>query len=158
MAGGLEASRVISDNRFMVLKYRYAREGTKRRLWRAFYRVMVYLYYLRVKSRLAWNLTVSRLCCGVVWYCGKIARLDVWRWYCGLWAGLVAVDSLSWWAVDRLKGLWISKGKTRVRELYPKKIIPKRTSVLCPWPAIFNTIFYHFQIKKWKLFSSKKIG
>ena len=124
----------------------------------AFYRVMVYLYYLRVKSRLAWNLTVSRLCCGVVWYCGKIARLDVWRWYCGLWAGLVAVDSLSWWAVDRLKGLWISKGKTRVREFYPKKIIPKRTSVLCPWTAIFNTIFYHFQIKKWKLFSSKKIG
>ena len=92
----------------------------------AFYRVMVYLYYLRVKSRLAWNLTVSRLCCGVVWYCGKIARLDAWRWYCGLWAG-----SLGLWMVragglvDKLKGLWISKGKTRVRELYLKKLSPK---------------------------------
>ena len=125
----------------------------------AFYRVVVYLYHLRVKSRLAWNLTVSRLCCGVVWYCGKIARLDVWCWYWWLWAGSLGL----WidWAgglVDRLKGLWISKGKTRVRVFYQKKIIPKRTSVLCPWPAIFHTIFYHFQIKKWKLFSSKKIG
>ena len=58
-------------------------------------------------------------------------------WTCGAGAGVVGwfvglVDGLSWWAVDRLKGLWISKGKTRVRELYPKKIIPKRTSVLCP--------------------------
>ena len=93
--------------------------------------------------------------CGAI---GKIARLDVWRWCGG--CGLVrwAVDRLECYAVDRVKGMWISKGKTRVRVLYPKRIIPKRTSVLCPRPAIFHTIFYHFQIKKWKPFSVKKIG
>ena len=29
----------------------------------------------------------GRWCVCMMWYCGKIARLDVWRWYCGLWAG-----------------------------------------------------------------------
>lgn len=86
----------------------------------AFYRVMVYLYHLRVKSRLAWNLTVSRLCCAVVWYYGKIARLDVWRWSAGLVAGSLAVDRLNWWQCGWFKGLWISKGKTRVPMLYHK--------------------------------------
>ena len=71
---------------------------------------------------------------GVV-VCGSVGNSK--GWTCGAGTGVVGccaglVDSLSWWAVDRLKGLWISKGKTRVRELYPKKIIPKRTSVLCP--------------------------
>ena len=102
----------------------------------AFYRVMVYLYHLRVKSRLAWNLTVSRLCCAVVWYYGKIARLDVWYWRCavGWFGGLV--DRLECYAVDRLKGLWISKGRIRVRELYPQKNYPQRTYVLRLRPRV----------------------
>ena len=66
----------------------------------------------------------------VLWENSKAGRVALVLWAVGWFVGLV--DSLSWWAVDRLKGLWISKGKTRVRELYPKKIIPKRTSVLCP--------------------------
>ena len=37
-----------------------------------------------------------------MWYYGKIAGLDCGA-DCGLWAGLVAVDGLGWWAVDRLK-------------------------------------------------------
>lgn len=44
-------------------------------------------------------------------------------WAVGWFGGLV--DRLECYAVDRLKGLWISKGKTRVRELYPKNYPPK---------------------------------
>ena len=89
------------------------------------------LFTRKVASRVKSNGLKAMLWCRVVLW--EIARLDVWCWYCGLWAG-----SLGLWMVragglvDRLKGLWISKGKTRVRVLYPKKIIPKRTSVLCP--------------------------
>ena len=115
------------------------------------------LFTRKVASRVKSDGLKAMLWCRVVlWENSKAGRVVLVLWAVGWFVGLV--DGLSWWAVDRLKGLWISKGKTRVRELYLKKIIPKRTSVLCPWPAIFNTIFYHFQIKKWKLFSSKKIG
>ena len=66
----------------------------------------------------------------VLWENSKAGRVALVLWAVGWFVGLV--DGLSWWAVDRLKGLWISKGKTRVRELYLQKKYPKRTYVLCP--------------------------
>ena len=59
----------------------------------------------------------------VLWENSKAGRVALVLWAVGCCAGLV--DSLSWWAVDRLKGLWISKGKTRVLALYPKSYPPK---------------------------------
>ena len=88
------------------------------------------LFTRKVASRVKSDGLKAMLWCRVVlWENSKAGRVAL-TVGCGLvrWA----VDSLSWWAVDRLKGLGISKGKTRVREFYPKKIIPKRTSVLCP--------------------------
>ena len=47
----------------------------------------------------------------------------MWRWSAGAvgWFGGL-VDDLSWWAVDSLKGLWISwEMSERLRELYPNQ-------------------------------------
>ena len=89
------------------------------------------LFTRKVASRVKSDGLKAMLWCRVVlWENSKAGRVALVLWAVGCCAGLV--DGLSWWAVDRLKGLWISKGKTRVREFYPKKIIPKRTSVLCP--------------------------
>ena len=77
-----------------------------------------------------------------------------WLWAVGC---LRAVDRLyGCGLVDNVVRLWISKGKTRVRALYPKSYPPKERmffaqEMLCLIP--FSTIS---QIKKWKPFSSKK--
>ena len=121
----------LSDRRFCALKYNIVLQGSI--FSSGGFCVccgITILFIYKVLSIVLFEPFKVIVC--VVWYCGKIARLDAWRWSAGAvgcCAGLV--DGSSWWAVDRLKGLWISKGKTRVRVLYPKKIIPKRTSVLC---------------------------
>ena len=60
--------------------------------------------------------------------------------------------------MDNVKGLWISKGKTRVLALYPKNYPPKKRMFFAQemlYLIPFSTIS---QIKNWKLFSIKKIG
>ena len=57
-----------------------------------------------------------------VWENSKVGRVVLVWW---LWAGLRVVDRLECYVVDRVKGLWISKGKTRVLALYPKNYPPK---------------------------------
>lgn len=69
----------------------------------AFYSVMVYLYYLRVKSRPMWcfmPLKAMLWCRVVLWENSKAGRVAL---VAGLWADSRAVDRLGWWAVDRLK-------------------------------------------------------
>ena len=76
--------------------------------------------------------------------CGSVGNSK--GWTCGAGTGVVGwfvglVDSLECCVVDRLKGLWISKGKTRVRELYPKKNYPQKN--VCSLPVTCR-IQYHF--------------
>ena len=147
----------LSDRRFDALKYNIVLQGFYFSSGGFCVCCIIILFIYKVLSIVLFE---PFKVVGVV-VCGSVGNSK--GWTCGAGTGVVGccaglVDSLECCVVDRVKDLWISKGKTRVRELYPKKIIPKRTSVLCPRPAIFNTIFYHFQIKKWKLFSSKKIG
>ena len=83
-------------------------------------------------------------------------------WTCGAGAGVVGCCGGLWIecvvVVDNVVQLWIDKSKTRVHAFYPKRIIPKRTSVLYPRPTYLIPFSTISQIKNWKLFSSKKIG
>lgn len=74
-----------------------------------------------------------------------------------------------WCCGDRLVGmvvlvlvLWIGGKVGKMRErtptLYPRKLSTERTYVLRLRPAYLIPFSSISQIKKWKLFSSKKIG